>query len=210
MAKIKEKKSYFWTTYSDLMSSLFFIILVLFILTIAMLFRQNKATKAQLEKIKQINKSIEKIDNKYFEYDEDYKRHTLKDIQVSFNKGSDDIYDIPYEDRSKLISAGNAIVRFMTDAKFSKDTKDSEYLLIIEGQTSKDNYKGNYELSFRRALSLVNLWRNYGINFDNLPCELIVSGSGQDSHFRMSPDNRFNRNNQRFVIHILPKPGKID
>ena len=38
-------------------------------------------------------------------------------------------------------------------------------------------------------------------------CEIIISGSGQSSKFRNTPD--IPPKNQRFVIHILPKPGEI-
>ena len=47
-------------------------------------------------------------------------------------------------------------------------------------------------------------------SFDGLPCEVIISGSGQSSKFRVKPDNAKNKKNQRFVIHIIPKPGIIE
>ena len=163
------------------------------------------ATQKQLDKINELNRSIEKIDNNYFAYDAEYKRHTLKNIQVAFNTNSSDIYDLNIEDRDKLLKAGNAIVAFMNAAM--KEIPDAEYLLIIEGQTSRDNYPRNYQLSYERALSLVRYWVSNGIKFDKLPCEVIISGSGYASPFRISPDISSNTLNQRFVIHIVPKPG---
>ena len=57
----QRKESYFWTSFSDLMTSMFFVMLVLFILTIALLHRkmvdiekERKATQAQIDKIKEI------------------------------------------------------------------------------------------------------------------------------------------------------------
>ena len=47
------KKSFFWASYADLMSSLFFIMLVLFVLTVVMLQKARQATEAELEKIKE-------------------------------------------------------------------------------------------------------------------------------------------------------------
>jgi flagellar motor protein MotB len=91
-----------------------------------------------------------------------------------------------------------------------KKLPDAEYLLIVEGQSSKDNYPRNYELSYSRALSLVKYWTRNGIRFDDLPCEVIISGSGQASRFRVRPEvinGEANPANQRFVIHIIPKPG---
>ena len=204
----KKKTTYFWTTYSDFMSSLFFIMLVLFVLTAVLLIKRITATEAELEKIKQINASIEKIDSTYFEYDANYKRHTLKNIQVSFKSKSSNINDLSDIDKKNLLKAGRAIVKFMNDAK--RDIPDAEYLLIIEGQTSKDNYSKNYELSYERALSLVRYWERNKISFSHLPCEVIISGSGFKSPFRKYPDIASNKRNQRFVIHIVPKPGMIE
>ena len=80
-----------------------------------------------------------------------------------------------------------------------------------------DGYAQNYELSYERALSLVKFWSSNGIVFDDLPCEVIISGSGTSSKFRIYPERviggdgfkKGNPKNQRFVIHIIPKPGKF-
>lgn len=202
------KESYFWTSYSDLMTSMFFVMLVLFVLTISLLHSRMVATEKQLEKIKQIQSSIERIDPDYFEYNQQFKRHTLKDITVKFVTGSSNIADIPKKDLDRLEEAGRAIVRFMQDAQ--RTLPDAEYMLIVEGQSSRDNYPYNNQLSYSRALSLVEYWGEKGIKFDNLPCELIVSGSGYSSRFREMPDVSGNIKNQRFVIHIIPKPGNFD
>ena len=58
----KRKESFFWTSYSDLMTSLFFVMLVLFVLTMALLHRKMVATEKELEQIKKsrgINKRLE-------------------------------------------------------------------------------------------------------------------------------------------------------
>lgn len=203
-----KKESFFWTSYSDLMTSMFFVMLVLFVLTISLLHSRIQATEAQLAKIKKLESSIEKIDPEYFQYNSDYKRHTLKNITVSFATGSSDISDIPQYDLKRLEDAGRAIVKFMQEAK--RTIPEAEYMLIVEGQSSRDNFPRNNELSYSRALSLVKYWQTKGIVFDELPCELIVSGSGCDSRFREKPDVTGNKKNQRFVIHIIPKPGNFD
>lgn len=215
----KEKKeSFFWTSYSDLMTSLFFIMLVLFILTVVILHnkavdweRTAKATQAQLQKIEQINKSIENIDSNYFKFDASFKRHTLKNFSAHFAPKSANITDISPKEREYLLNAGESIVSFMQNAK--KNIPDAEYLLIIEGQSSRDNYQQNDELSYARALSLVKYWKKNNITFDDLPCETIISGSGIGTYsgtkkFREKPEWN-NQANQRFVIHIVPKPGNI-
>lgn len=211
----KKKESFFWTSYSDLMTNLFFVMLMLFILAIALLHREmvkigreRDATAEQLKKIEELEKSIENIDAQYFEYVNEYKRHTLKNVNVSFRVSSSDINDISEADREKLLNAGKAIQEFLRNAK--KEIPQAEYLLIVEGQSSKDNYYYNYELSYARALSLVKYWDTNNISFDDLPCEVIISGSGQSSMFRNQPDIGSNSSNQRFVIHIIPKPGVIE
>ena len=185
-----------------MMSSLFFIMLVLFVLTVVMLQKQVKATEAEMNKIKEIQNAISNIDSTYFVYNAEHKKHILK-IDVGFQTNSADITDISEDTRQQLL---NAINRFIEEAckKYN-----AQYLLIIEGQASKDNFIRNNELSYERALALVNYWKSNGVYFNPEQCEVIVSGSGQDGTLRIQPDVAGNVKNQRFLIHILPKPGVI-
>lgn len=206
------KRTFFWASYADLMSSLFFIMLVLFVLTVVMLQKQMKeiekmkeATEAEVNKIKEIQNAISNIDSTYFAYNAEHKKHILK-IDVGFKTNSAEIMDIAGETRMQLLNAGRAINQFIRDAC---EKYEAQYLLIIEGQASKDNYIRNNELSYERALALVNYWRNNGIYFNPEQCEVIISGSGQDGTLRIQPDVPGNVKNQRFLIHILPKPGII-
>lgn len=206
------KRTFFWASYADLMSSLFFIMLVLFVLTVVMLQKQMKeiekmkeATEAEVNKIKEIQNAISNIDSTYFAYNAEHKKHILK-IDVGFKTNSAEIMDIAGETRMQLLNAGRAINQFIRDAC---EKYEAQYLLIIEGQASKDNYIRNNELSYERALALVNYWRNNGIYFKPEQCEVIISGSGQDGTLRIQPDVSGNVKNQRFLIHILPKPGII-
>lgn len=105
----RNRSNTFWLSYSDLMTSLFFIMLVLFIVCVVkmkgindQLDKEVNAKEEQLRKIEELNNSIKEIDNKYFAYDEQFKRHTLKDIEVSFNTYSSNIYDIEQEQLDKL------------------------------------------------------------------------------------------------------------
>lgn len=214
------RNSFFWTGYSDLMTSLFFVMLVLFVLTLAHsnkkinLLREGlSATKQQIEKIKEIEESVRNINSEYFEYDSLFKRHTLKNISVSFDEYSFNITDIPSEQQKRLIEVGKSIESFVDSAVLKNP--NVKYLLIIEGQSSKDDYfrdkyYNNDVLSYQRALSLFDFWKQNEIIFSAEFCEAIISGSGQNSSFRIQPDNRHNEANQRFVIHIIPKPGIIE
>lgn len=224
MSKNK-KESFFWTSYSDLMTSMFFIMLVLFVVTVALLHKEmlkigeereamrieRDVTLAQINKIKEIQEATQTIDTTYFGFDKNFNRHTLKNITVSFDRYSSDINDIPKDVRKTLAEAGKAIRESLLQAQ--KDNPDAKFLLIVEGQTSNDGYVRNYELSYERALSLVKFWSSQKIYFDEAGgihnCEVIISGSGKSSKFRELPDNKNNAKNQRFVIHIIPKPGEI-
>lgn len=207
------KRSFFWASYADLMTSLFFIMLVLFVLTIVMLkkqandiSKQKEATEQQLKKITEIENAVNKIDTTLFEYKKEYKKHILK-IDVSFAVGSSDITNIPFATLTKLKKAGRSINTFISTASQEYGVK---YLLIVEGQASKDNFARNYELSYERALALVKYWMYNGIHFNEDECELIISGSGQSGSLRSQPDVAGNTSNQRFLIHIIPKPGIIE
>lgn len=74
----QKKESFFWTSYSDLMTSLFFVMLVLFILVIVLLHKRMEATEAQLQAIKEIATSTEDLTKSdYFIYRPDYKKYVL-------------------------------------------------------------------------------------------------------------------------------------
>ena len=73
----QKKESFFWTSYSDLMTSLFFIMLVLFILVIVLLHKRMEVTERQLAEIKKVEQSTQDLDRKYFTYRPDYKKYVL-------------------------------------------------------------------------------------------------------------------------------------
>jgi hypothetical protein len=205
----QRKESYFWTSFSDLMTSMFFVMLVLFILTIALLHRkmvdiekERKATQAQIDKIKEIEEAVNKIDSTYFDYNKVYKKHILK-IKVNFPLAQSNINTLNDDTRKELINAGRSIQSTLKKINF--EYPEIQYLLIIEGQASKDNYTQNYELSYERALALWKLWNADSIDFGS-NCEVLISGSGTSGSMRDSKESL----NQRFLIHIIPKPGIIE
>ena len=210
------KNSLFWTSFSDLMTSLFFTLLVLFVVAIIAMGRALKkandlqiATQNEINKIRDIENSIQNIDSKWFEYNEIHKKHILK-IDVSFPIGQSDITDIPLEKREELYKAGLAINDFLNhaDKEYGEFVK---YLLIIEGQASNDGYAGNFDLSYQRALSLYKYFQvNRHLDLKRENCEVLICGNGTEGVLRAYPDNASNKKNQRFLIHILPKPGVIN
>jgi hypothetical protein len=167
----------------------------------------------QFQQFQRIHESVKNIDTLYFKYDSSFDRHTLHNVSVSFNRESANIQDISAVDRNKLLDVGRSILTFV-DSAVSRNA-NIKYLLIIEGQSSRDNYdtneyRNNDVLSYRRALSLKNFWSRNNLRFNDGKCEIIISGSGQSSQFRVLPDTPTNRANQRFVIHIIPKIGNLN
>lgn len=199
----QKKESFFWTSYSDLMTSLFFVMLVMFILVIVLLHKRMEATEAQLEEIRKVEQSTKDLSKEYFEYRPDYKKYVLT-IQVRYPRGKSDLQDMDSYDKDwqldQLKNAGQEIQTFL------EKHKENQYLLIIEGQASRDAYLYNYELSYQRALGLMRYWiEDSGISFGN-NCEILISGSGDgklDTHSMREIGDE--RENQRFLIHILPK-----
>ena len=94
-----------------------------------------------------------------------------------------------------------------TIMSISKKYPEIQYLIIIEGQASKDNASDqhNYELSYKRAYTLKKIWDDNMIDFGP-NCEILISGSGIGGSMRDSKEYL----NQRFLIHLIPKPGIIE
>lgn len=198
----QKKESFFWTSYSDLMTSLFFVMLVLFILVIVLLHKRMEATEAQLQEIKKVEESTKDLSKDYFEYRPEYKKYVLN-IQVRYPAGKSDLNTIIASDKeeqlNKLANAGKEIQDFLNKHK------ENQYVLIVEGQASRDNFTYNYELSYQRALALMRFWvDDRGINFGN-NCEILISGSGDGKLDTHSMRESVETENQRFLIHILPK-----
>lgn len=199
----QKQESYFWTSYSDLMTTLFFVMLLLFVLASAMLKKDKDKIKAEKEEIENIVKSTEDLIGKYFRYESDYKKFVLN-IDVKYLTGESDMNDLVADDKEhqlrQLRAAGVEIQKFL------ERHKENQYVLIIEGQASRDDNPTNYELSYQRALGLMKFWiKDSNLKFRE-NCEIVISGSGDgelDTHSMR--DTTDEAANQRFLIHILPK-----
>ena len=205
----QKKESYFWTSYSDLMTSLFLVMLVLFVSFNIELSKKNKALEEANERINVENAKIKEILNstkdlknsKYFAYDNKYEKFILK-IGVFFPRGESEITLLTDGCRDSLRNAGKEIKKFLDNHS------ENKYLLLVEGQASKDSEKyskNNYELSFERAYSLINYWeKDCSIDFcEN--CEIQIAGSGDGALDKNSMRDSINELNQRFMIHVVPK-----
>lgn len=215
----EKKESFFLTSYADLMTSLFFIMLTLFVLVIVLLHKRMEATEQQLEAIKKVEASTKELGkSKNFAYKAEYKKYVL-DVRCFFEETKYHLSDLQ-ADTARLHQAGTEIKEFLDR------NKTNQYLLIIEGQASRNSERftdANYDWSFQRALTLMKFWKDichidFGTN-----CEIQIAGSGDGRYnfgytggenterFRlldatlMRERGYKERENQRFVIHIIPK-----
>ncbi len=209
---MKSKDSgFFWPSFTDLMTSLFFIMLVLYVLTYVKLTVQQrrieeekKVTEQQLKKIREIQDAVKELPEKYFAYDTQYKRFSLTQ-DVRFEKMSD---VISQRDEAYLVGVGSAINALINTLKTKYVGQDIKYLVVIEGMASVDGYKDNFPLSYKRAWAVLKLWQQYGVVPDQSICEVQISGSGIGGIGRHGPENE--SRNQRILIQIVPKIGKMD
>ena len=199
-----QRPSFFWASYADLMTALFFVMLVLYVLTFKVLKQREEEYKVkaqQFEQMQRITESLKQLDDKEnFGYDPQFNRFMLKK-RVNFATLAS---DIPAADKPALLRAGRKLVSVINEAKKNKTAKNLKYLIIIEGMASKDNYTLNYELSYARAKSVLLYWRASGVNFDPTICELIIAGSGTSGIGRSS----YEAANQRIIVQIIPKIGR--
>lgn len=212
-----DNKSFFWASYADLMTSLFFVMLTLFIVVIIALnnarkeaIEQTEELQAKIDKADELNNATRELDtnhSEYFQYYSEFKKHKLG-VTVNFPMSSASMDNVPTATKNDLIKTGNILREFID--KTIKNNPQIQYLLIIEGQASRDNSIYNYELSYQRALSLKKFWEENGVVFNDKNCEVLICGSGDG---RLSGTGlmreKTEKLNQRFLIHILPKPGKI-
>lgn len=198
-----KSSGFFWPSFADLMTSLFFIMLVLYILTFLKLTNQQKVTEQQLNKIKEIQAAVKELPQDYFQYDSNYKRFSLVK-NIEFEKGKA-IIKPQYE--QYLIDVGTSIKDLIHNLKIKYSEQDIKYVVIIEGMASNDNFKDNYPLSYKRAWAVMKLWQRENIMPDQSVCEVQVAGSGTGGIGRFPAYEEFK--NQRILIQIVPKIGEI-
>jgi len=215
MSKVK-KESFFWTSYSDLMTSLFFVMLLLFVLVIVLLHNkmvdiENEREAAQvkleeLERITQIDKQFEPlIASGKFKYYPESKKFVAKDLIGNEIFNPDETKILP-QFVQPTVEVGKEVEALLK--KLSKENVNFSYQLIIEGnmankwdkRINKDNAWG-YKTSYERALAVYQLWNSRGIDLRKYNTEILICGSGFNG---LDRDN-IEENNKRFSIQIIPK-----
>ncbi|RZK16065.1 MAG: hypothetical protein EOO56_21070 [Hymenobacter sp.] len=219
---MKQSKDFFWPSYVDLMTALFLTMLVLFVLSYKLfndkqqgLERANAQLKVQLKekrKIDEIRQALKRLENpQYFIYNRDFKRYELN-FEVLFKPGS---YELPAAAKQPLIDAGRFLLRQMQSLR----NDGIQYLVIIEGRAAMNpnfpldapqnaDLQNVRELSYNRALAVVYLWKEAGIQFPK-NIEVLPAGSGYRGAGRYNGYER-EKFNKRFIIQIQPKIGSLD
>jgi hypothetical protein len=223
---IMRKNNFFWIGYSDLMTSMFFIMLVLFVIAIGYLQVKISENERLIEELTireqgliQETERLQKllnleeqfkplIDDNSFYYLPDCKKFIVRDLMgiEIFNPNK---VVIKPEYISRTISAGKKIDAFL--GELSEQNKGFSYLLVIEGNMANDFRKPKpvdrpdfYLKSYERALAVYNLWLKNGINFRKYDVEVMICGSGLNGLCR----DPVEENNKRFSIQIIPKVSK--
>lgn len=209
-----KKSSFFWVGYSDLLTSLLFVMLVLFVITFAILKKQQSEIEVEVERLRKIvnlEKQFEPLkNNPDFIYDEICQKFFIRDLMgVEIFEPNQTVI----KDKHKIsaIESGKKIRTFIEELQ--KENSEFSYLLVIEGNVannwkksiSKDNIFG-YEISYKRALALYNLWIQNNISFRDYNVEVLICGSGFNGLCR---DENIEENNKRFSVQIIPKTSSF-
>ena len=219
MAKDKHKDP-FWTSYSDLMTSLFFVMLVLFIICLVKVggmngelrkaYKEAIADKKDLENILQLEDQFKVLSqSSSLEYDSIRKMFYAKDFQEKEIFYSNDDKIKP-EYHSVVDTVGYDLLQILQSLNQNEAFK---YQMVIEANAAIkwENLKsGNYDpdnvdmyhLSYNRALALYLYWKNKGIDFRKYNTEVIIAGSGFNG---INRDDKVEDYNKRFIIQIIPK-----
>jgi outer membrane protein OmpA-like peptidoglycan-associated protein len=213
----KRSHNFFWPSYADLMTALFVVMLVLFVLSYKLFKERNEALgvmAAQYQKIQEIEQALGALEGEYFLYDSLNRRHELA-IAVEFRSSEATIPPRFYDD---LYQAGKTLRNTIRNIETDQQVR---YIVIIEGMAARytnpallwrnqdpEEINFAYNLSYRRALALFNFWESRGIHFDSGTFEVIIAGSGFQGAGRYTGAQE--PRNRRFLIQVIPKVGRIE
>jgi outer membrane protein OmpA-like peptidoglycan-associated protein len=213
------KSDAFWPSYTDLMTSLFFIMLVLYILTYVKLNSTIQLQASKLKIIETVEENLRplKTETSLFIYEEQYRRFKLAfDVKFGNNQYQlipEQLYNYG-QTIERIDKAGlklKSIIDHLAQERVSDERlKRVSYVVVIAGYASRSGEElHNYELSYKRALELKNYWKSKGIDFEAKEYEelvdLQVAGNGWGGIGRLPLEV----DNQRFLIQIFPKIGNI-
>lgn len=220
----------FWPSYVDLMTSLFFVVLVLFIVSyrlymknideIKLINEEIRVKAYEADKLEEIRKTLSQLmnDSTLFVYEPEYKRYRLA-LNIQFKRGKFNITHFEVENYNetftKVINIGEKLKKVLDELIIKKNDikfKNISYLLVISGRASIDPYPQNYELSYNRALSLYKFWKeNDIVDIDSKTYQKIIDlqisgvGTGGLGRYTKSEEDK----NRGFFIQIIPKIGEF-
>lgn len=206
---MRRNNNIFWISYSDLMTSLFFIMLVLFAVSVGYMKFTQKGLEVTIEeqnKLLRLNDQFKPLEeNGSFLYLESCQKYVVKDFTgIEIFKPEQTTIKPEYINTTKRI--GVEIENFLRD--LNEANPDLSYLLVIEGnmantydQTYSKDSEWGYVMSYQRALAVYNLWVSQGINLRKYNTEILICGSGFNGLCRDKKED----NNKRFSIQIIPK-----
>lgn len=209
MAGSKKKNDFFWVSFSDLMTTMFFVMLVLFVLTVVHLKIEQAKTVAKVEELKKIIRLEEQFrplqTGGDFLYLEECKKFIAKDLMGKEIFEPDKTNILP-EYIDNTIAVGLKLQRFLLNLE--EQNPEFSYLLVIEGNMANSwdrrfnkNSEYGFKTSYERALAVYNLWLANKIDFRKSNVEVLISGSGFNGLCRENVE----KNNKRFSIQIIPK-----
>lgn len=218
---MRAHSGFFWPSYADLLTALFVVMMVLFVLSFR-LFRERedrlKMLATSYQKIEELELALHRLDDSpYFQFQPLNQRYELM-VPIQFEQWG---YEIPTKYTKNLVEAGQqlqALIEAADSTSLAYDL-DVKYLVIIEGMAARDPkntlinndrqfIQQTYLLSYQRALALAKLWRAHGITFAKDNFELIIAGSGIYGSGRYAGSGQEGKN-RRFLIQIIPKTGQI-
>jgi hypothetical protein len=200
-----ENRDFFWPSYVDIMTALFIVMLVLFVLSYKSLSDSKRTSEEKLKKIEEVQKAVSGLPQNVFIYEPQFKRYTLS-RQIQYERNS---AEIPYSDYEYLMIVGKEIIKMIENLKVKYNSDSIKYLIVIEGMASRigGTEEFNYSLSYMRARSIYEFWKNRSINFDPEICEVMLAGSGLGGVGRYTGKDEYK--NQRILIQIIPKLSKF-
>lgn len=224
IAPIEEDENSFWISYSDILSSLLIIILLV---TVYVIFELTQTKKNVTENLEEITKAelvrketLEEIQSTLKQYGVDveiannYSVLRIPESTLAFESNN---YRIPYEMEDELIKIGQVILKVLSEG----DTEDYFDTIFIEGHTDIRPSKremGNLGLSTFRAISVWNFWRSrvseeYS-QLSNLQGDKMFSVGGYGES-RPAIENQITeedyRKNRRIDIRFtIRKPTSLD
>lgn len=197
----------FWPSYVDVMTTLFAITLVLFVVSFSRFQMKEKQLQSlvdEYDNIITVYSTVGAIDStRFFGYNEQYLKH-LFTIDVEYKTKEYHITQLSLDDkdpaaadrkRADILEAGRIVKQTIERIEYQGTMRNNiKFLVVIEGQASKvsfneSDWKNNYTLSYLRAQYLHEFWKTNGIDLASIPkCELIISGSGEGGVPRVVPD----------------------